>query len=182
MIKAIGRLLFGFRGRISREKWWVAVAVVVGLNVWHTHEILEMKKQVRLHAKTFKAHQIVKAIVYVARGGTEYHRENCKRLALELGRKEANRVCFEIELSEAKKKYDRCEVCKPATERRDRIVEQTLRRMEEEEDEFDRKLEAALRRLRWGRPSPPSARAILKLCHLARQQMIETLISKQTKE
>ena len=145
-IKAIGHLLFSFRGRISRGMWWVAVLVVVGLNVWHTHEILEMKKQVRLHANTFKAHQIVKAIVYVARGGTEYHRENCKRLALELARKESNGVYRHIELLEAKKKYDRCEVCKPATERIDRIVEQGIRRLEEEEAEFDRKLEAALRR------------------------------------
>lgn len=139
-IKAIGRLLFSFRGRILRNKWLVAVGLLVFFNVWQVNEISEVKKQVRLHAKTFKAHQIVKAIVYVARGGTEYHRENCKRLALE------GVYRIHIELSEAKKKYDRCEVCKPATERIDRIVEQEIRRLEEEEAEFDRKLEAALRR------------------------------------
>ena len=145
-IKEIGRLLFSFRGRILRNKWLVAVGLLVFFNVWQANEISDLKKQFRLHAKTFKAHQIVKAIVYVARGGTEYHRENCKRLALELARKESNGVYIHIELLEAKKKYDRCEVCKPATERIDRIVEQEIRRLEEEEAEFDRKLEAALRR------------------------------------
>lgn len=146
-IKAIGHLLFSFRGRISRGMWWVAVGVVVGVNVWQTHEILEMKKQARLHAKTSMAHQVVKPIVYVARNGTKYHRYNCNILASVLARNKPNdRVISHIELLEAKKKYDRCEVCKPATERIDRIVEQEIRRLEEEEAEFDRKLEAALRR------------------------------------
>ena len=136
--------LFSFRGRISREKWWVAVGLLVVLNVWQsfwqTHEIVGIKKQVAI----FVADRMVRPVVWVARNGTEYHRKNCKIL-LTKNQPNDHVVYWSIKLSEAKQKYDRCEVCDPPRTDKEAILQESLQREKEREDEFDFQMERWLR-------------------------------------
>ncbi len=149
-IKAIGHLLFSFRGRILREKWLVAVVVVVGFNVWQANELLELKKQVRLHKSLIKQPKEAKGIVYILEGVKHryYHRDYCYSDYQRLGNKKA------VAFSEVKGKYDPCKICKPATTEFDAKVDQVMREIEEEEEEFAARVERALRRLREGSPLP----------------------------
>ena len=148
-IKAIGHLLFSFRGRISREKWWVAVGLLVVLNVWQSvwqaNEILEVKKQVRLH-NVLMEHEPIKMasepIAYITSEGekrwiTKYHQDNCWYL---MGKSKKS-----IELSKAIQKYDWCPSCEPPKTRLDVIREQTIRELNREEAAFAERVRRALR-------------------------------------
>ena len=151
-IKAIGHLLFSFCGRILRNKWLVAVVVIVVFNVWQANEISELKKQVRVH-RNLIAPKPIKALVYIrefgsGEFGSDYHRKSCRVNMFSL----ADRI--PIGFSEAKQKYDPCRVCKPPTNESDAMAHQLIRGLEEEEEEFAAKVERALRRLREGPPLP----------------------------
>lgn len=149
-IKEIGRLLFSFRGRILRNKWLVAVGLLVFFNVWQANEISDLKKRVRLHnfQMAHEPIQMAKALVYIREGGEHYHRKGCRTLLFTLADK------IPIEFLEAKEKYDPCPVCKPATKEFDAMMDTTMAAVEKEEREFAARVERALRRLRDGHPLP----------------------------
>ena len=151
-IKSIAHLLFSFRGRISPPMLWVAVVLLVVLNVWQsvwqTHEILEMKKQFRPHAKPVVALEPFKATVYIAEGVKDFHRKDCGLMDFWLAE-----VKKPIGLSEAKQKYDPCRVCNPPLTESEAIEQENERQFEEhrrkvwrEQREFDDEIERSLRR------------------------------------
>ena len=123
---------------------WVVVGFLVVLNVWQTHGILQMKKQVRSHAKSVMSPE---QTVYVATNGTAYHwRDNCSGLALEL-RGQDIASYRRVWLSEAKEKYGPCRFCNYIDGHLDAFREEEKRRLDREEQDFDEKVRRSLERI-----------------------------------
>ena len=56
---------------------WVVVGVVAVLNVWQTHEILELRKSAHVDSEPQSR---TERVVYFRRTGTKYHRDGCRYL------------------------------------------------------------------------------------------------------
>ncbi len=144
-IKEIGRLLFSFRGRILRNKWLVAVGLLVFFNAWQANEISDLKKQVSSHANSSMASN---PTVYVATGGfVQYHqRTTCTNFVAELESKEIASY-YPMKLSVAKeKKYEPCTACFFSPGNPDAFMNEERRRIRREQYDFDEDVRRSLRR------------------------------------
>ena len=138
-IKAIAHSFFNF----YIPPLWVVVGFLVVLNVWQTHGILQMKRQVRSHAKSVMSPG---PTVYVAIGGTTYHqRDTCSGLALEL-RGQDTASYRHIGFSEAKEKYGPCRFCNYIEGHSEAYWEETRRRLDREQYDFDEDVRRSLER------------------------------------
>ena len=123
---------------------WLAVGSLVVFNVWQAYEILDMKRQVRSHAKSVMSPE---PTVYVAKGGTAYHwRDTCSGLAFELRGQDTGATYYHIGLSEAKEKYGQCRFCDFSAGDSEAYWEETRRRLDREQHDFDEDIKRSLRR------------------------------------
>lgn len=126
---------------------WVVVVFLVVLIVWQTHEILQMKRQVRSHAKSV---MLPEHTVYVADGSMEYHGVNtCSGLALELRklRSQGNAASYSrIGLLEADEKYSPCPRCYYVEGYSDLYFEELRQQRWREEWDYDDQVRRSLER------------------------------------
>ena len=139
-LRAITELLFG-----SMAMWWVAVGMLVAVNVWQANEISDLKKQVRFQPAPLKQPEKTLAIVYILdETDGYYYKDPCYISDYRPGTK------MPVAFSDVKGKYDPCPDCKPGTTEAEVIAgihfEEHRRQVWREEHDFDEKVEESLRR------------------------------------